>query len=217
MTTESPWLDTLMALIVFTNLRLLGSSRLGACIRTVALQGVFLGLLPLIAHSNDLGWRIVLLAFAGMALKAGVFPWLFFRALRGAKVRREMEPYVGYSLSLLAGIASFAVALWVGSALELPNRAISPLLVPVALSTMLVGLFVIVSRRKALTQALGYLAFENGIYAFGIGIAHEAPFLVEAGILLDVFVAVFVMGIAIFHIRREFDSIDTAALSSLRD
>lgn len=217
MTLAHPWLDMLMVLLVFTNLRLLGSSRLGACIRTVALQGLLLGLLPPIAHATDLGWRILLLAAAGMALKALVFPWLFFRALRGAKVRREMEPYVGYSASLLAGMAALAVSLWVGAHLELPNRAISPLLVPVALSTMLVGLFVIVSRRKALTQALGYLTFENGIYAFGIGIAHESPFLVETGILLDVFVAVFVMGIAIFHIRREFDSIDTAALASLKD
>lgn len=217
MTPAHPWLDTLMVLIVFTNLRLLGSSRLGACIRTVAFQGLLLGLLPLIAHAGALDLRILLLAGAGMLLKAAVFPWLFFRALRGAKVRREMEPYVGYGLSLLAGVGAFAAALWIGSKLELPNPAISPLLVPVALSTMLVGLFVIVSRRKALTQALGYLAFENGIYAFGVGIAHEAPLLVETGILLDVFVAVFVMGIAIFHIRREFDSIDTAALATLKD
>jgi hydrogenase-4 component E len=217
MTSTHPALDILMVAIVFTNLRLLGSSRLGACIRTVALQGVLLGLLPLIAHWGDVGWRILLLAVAGTALKAVVFPWLFTRALRGARVRREMEPFVGYGTSLLAGIAALAVSLWIAGKLELPNRALSPLLVPVALSTMLVGLFVIVSRRKALTQALGYLTFENGIYAFGIGIAHESPFLVETGILLDVFVAVFVMGIAIFHIQREFDSIDTTALASLKD
>ena len=75
----------------------------------------------------------------------------------------------------------------------------------------------IVSRRKALSQVLGYLVFENGIYIFGAGIAYKAPLLVELGVLLDVLVAVFVMGIAIFHISREFDSIDTTRLSSLRD
>lgn len=217
MSSSHPALDLLMVAIVFTNLRLLGSSRLGACIRTVALQGLLLGLLPLIAHWGALSFRILLLAGAGTSLKAVVFPWLFSRALRNARVRREMEPYVGYSLSLLAGVGALAVSLWIASKLALPNRAISPLLLPVALTTMLVGLFVIVSRRKALTQALGYLTFENGIFAFGIGIAHESPFLVEAGILLDVFVAVFVMGIAIFHIQREFDSIDTTALASLKD
>jgi hydrogenase-4 component E len=91
------------------------------------------------------------------------------------------------------------------------------LLVPVALSTILIGLFLIVSRKKALSQVLGYLVFENGIFTFGVGAAYEAPVLVEMGVLLDVFVAVFVMGIAIFHISREFDSIDTTRLETLRD
>ncbi len=213
----TPWLDTLMVLLVFTNLRVVGSSRLGACIRTVAVQGVLLGFLPLLAHPDRMAPRILLLAFASVALKAVGFPWLLFRALRGAKVRREMEPYVGYSLSLLAGVGALALSLWIGSRLPLPTPAVSPLLVPVAFSTMLVGLFVIVSRRKALSQVLGYLVFENGIYAFGVGVAYEAPLLVELGVLLDVFVAVFVMGILIFHISREFDSIDTERLSSLRD
>ena len=212
----TPWLDTLMVLLVFTNLRVLGSSRMGACIRTVAAQGFLLGLLPLLAHPDRIAPRIMFLSGMSVALKAIGFPWLLFRALRGAKVRREMEPYVGYSLSLLVGVAAFALSLWIGSQLPLPNRAVSPLLVPVAFSTMLVGLFVIVSRRKALSQVLGYLMFENGIYAFGVGVAYEAPLLVELGVLLDVFVAVFVMGILIFHISREFDRLDTERLSSLR-
>ena len=72
------------------------------------------------------------------------------------------------------------------------------------------------SRKKALTQVMGYLVLENGINAMGVAIAKEQPYLVELGILLDVFVAVFVMGIIIFHINREFDHIDTDQMSSLR-
>ncbi len=82
---------------------------------------------------------------------------------------------------------------------------------------MMVGLLLIVSRRKAVMQTLGYLAMENGIYAFGLAFAVEEPLLVEMGVLLDVFVAVFVMGIAIHHISREFDHIDTDRLSTLKD
>ena len=152
-----------------------------------------------------------------MALKGAVFPWLLLRALRGARVRREVEPFVGYVSSILVGMAAFGLSLWIASRLPLPDRGVSPLLVPAAFTTLLVGLFVIVSRKKALSQALGYLVFENGIYAFGVGVAYEAPLLVELGVLLDVFVAVFVMGITIFHISREFDSIDTTRLSTLRD
>jgi hydrogenase-4 component E len=92
----------------------------------------------------------------------------------------------------------------------------SPLIVPVAFFTIMSGLFLIISRKKALTQVLGYLDQENGIYAFGVALVRQQPMLVELGILLDIFVAVFVMGIAMFHINREFDSIDTDQLSRLR-
>jgi hydrogenase-4 component E len=128
-----------------------------------------------------------------------------------------VEPFVGYIPSVLAGVAAFVISLWVAARLPLPGGQASDLIVPTALSTMLVGLLVIVSRKKALSQAIGYLVFENGIYIFGVGVAYEAPALVEMGILLDVFVAVFVMGITVFHIAREFDSIDTTRLAALRE
>ncbi|PJC48561.1 MAG: hypothetical protein CO035_02865 [Candidatus Omnitrophica bacterium CG_4_9_14_0_2_um_filter_42_8] len=70
---------------------------------------------------------------------------------------------------------------------------------------------------KALTQIIGYLILENGIYFFGSILLGEQPLLVELAVLLDVFVAVFVMGIAVFHINREFDHIDTHKLSELKD
>jgi hydrogenase-4 component E len=93
----------------------------------------------------------------------------------------------------------------------------SGFLLPGALFTILSGLMIIISRRKALTQVIGYLAMENGVYAFGAALAVEEPLLVEMGILLDVLVAVFIMGITIHHISREFDHIDTDRLSELKD
>jgi hydrogenase-4 component E len=80
-----------------------------------------------------------------------------------------------------------------------------------------VGFVLLVTRRKAITQVLGYLTLENGVYAFGAAVALDMPVMVELGILLDVFVGVFVMGIAIFHISREFDHIDTDRLVNLSD
>ena len=211
------WLDTLLVLIVLTNLKLLGSSRLGGCIRVVAAQGVLLGGLPLLASGEMPGSRALLLSAAGVGLKGIVFPWLLLRALREARVQREVRPYLGYTASMLLGGGALGTALWATARLPLPPAVRSSLLVPVALATMLTGLLIVVSRSKAITQVLGYLVFENGIYAFGVGIAPDAPILVELGILLDVFVAVFVMGITIFHISREFDDIDTEQLSALRD
>ncbi len=109
------------------------------------------------------------------------------------------------------------LSFWMASRLTPPQPLASPLILPFALTTILIGLFLIVSRKTALMQVVGYLVMENGIYIFGVALAQEEPFLVEMGVLLDVFVAVFVMGIAIFHINREFDHIDVDQLTSLKD
>ncbi len=209
--------DVILVLLVLTNLRLLGASRLGASIRTVAVQGILLGALALLAHHNHLTMAVLIVALGGIALKGIVFPWLLFRALRQAEVQREVEPFVGSIPSLLAGVAALGGSLWLARRLSLPEPPNSSFLVAVALFSIMAGLFLIITRKKAISQVLGFLVMENGIYAFGVGLLLESPLLVELGVLLDVFVAVFVMGIIIFHISREFDHIDTHELSSLRD
>jgi len=213
----SAWLDLVLVLLILTNLRLLGSSRLHACIYTVAAQAVLLGILPLLAQGAGLTVRVLLIALASTTVKALVLPWLLRRAVREVDVRREVEPLVGFTTSLLAGVALLGVAIHVAGRLPLSAGAASKFLTPVALFTMMVGLFLIVSRVKAVMQVIGYLAMENGIYAFGMAFAVHEPLLIEVGILLDVFVAVFVMGIMIHHINREFDHIDTDRLSALKD
>ncbi len=211
------WVDTGLVLLALTSLVLIGSSRLTRGIRLVAFQGVLLGALTLAMHQHEPSLRILLLAAATIGLKGFAFPWLLSRVLQEADVHREVEPVVGYIGSLLLGMLTLAVSFWLSARLPLPMPAISALVVPVALFTTLAGLFLIVTRRTALTQVLGYLVLENGIYVFGVSLAQDTPMLVELGVLLDVFVAVFVMGIAIFHINREFDHIDTEQLTSLRD
>jgi hydrogenase-4 component E len=208
--------DSILIGIVLTSFMLLGSSRLGTCIRVAALQGILLGLLTLTAGTESV-LRAGILAVASAGLKGVVFPWLLSRALRDADVRREVEPFVGYNLSLLIGTTALAASLWLAGRLPRPNPDASTLVFPVALFTILAGLLLIVSRRKALTQVIGYLVLENGIYAFGAGLVEDTPMVVELGVLLDLFVAVFVMGIAVFHINREFDHIDTGRLTVLRD
>ena len=211
------FLDATLVLLILSNLQLLGSSRLQVCIRTVAWQAVLLGLLPILSQWGSMTWRVVFLWLVTSGIKAGVLPWLLRRAVREANVQREVEPFLGFTTSLLAGVVLLGVALHLGSQLPLPTATASPFLVPVALFTMMTGLLVIVSRVTAVSQVLGYLAMENGIYAFGMAFAVEEPLLVEMGVLLDVFAAVFIMGITIHHISREFDHIDTDRLTTLRD
>lgn len=211
------WIDAALVLLILTNLVLVGTSRISACIRLVAVQGIMLALLTAAAYQEGLTVSATLLAMMSVVLKGVVFPALLFRAMRNAQVRREIEPFVGYAASLAIGTVALAAALWFSSRLPLPAAHLSHLAVPAAFHSMLIGLLLIVSRKKAITQVLGYLVLENGIHSFGIATLHESPVLVELGVLLDVFVAVFVMGIAIFRISREFDHIDTDRLAALRD
>lgn len=206
--------DIIMVLLVLTNMIFLGTSRLRACIRIVAAQGVAIGILPLLIHQFEP--QLLIFTVLSSILKGIVFPVILLRTLRHLNVWREEAPYVGYGISILFGPAALALSYWLGKKLPLPFVSGSQMLIPVALFTLITGLFIIVSRKKALTQVLGYLVLENGIYSFGISVAYQQPLLIELGILLDVFIGVFVMGIAIFHISREFDHIDTDQLSMLR-
>jgi hydrogenase-4 component E len=210
-------LDILSVLLILANLRLLGSSRLAACIRAVALQAVILGAAALVANRGNLDVRVVTIALASIVIKAGALPWLLRRAIRESGAVNEVEPIIGYTASLLSGVGLLGVCLLIGSRLSAHVPAGSGLFLTVALFTTATGLLVIVSRRKAVTQVLGYLAMENGIYAFGMAFVVQEPLLVEMGVLLDVFVGVFVMGIAIYNISREFDHIDTDRLTALKD
>ncbi|MBN2590043.1 MAG: hypothetical protein JXA96_09280 [Sedimentisphaerales bacterium] len=208
--------DTIMIFLVLTNFTLLGLSRLGTCIRVVAIQGTVLGLLPLLFNINNIELHLIFFSIAIISLKGFVFPWLLRRTLRDLNTNREIEPFVGYGTSIALGIVILMICLWLSSRLLLPVATESNLIVPVAFFTIMSGLFLIVSRKKAVTQVLGYLVMENGIYTFGVALVEKQPVFVELGILLDVFVAVFVMGITMFHINREFDHIDTDQLSKLK-
>jgi hydrogenase-4 component E len=151
-----------------------------------------------------------------MAIKAGLLPWLMRRAIREAAVRREVEPLIGSVTSMLLGATALAIAFAVAGALPLQSVE-ADLLIPVSLVTLMIGLIVLTTRSKSITQVVGYLMLENGIYLFGLTQSGRVPFLVEIGVLLDVLVGVFIMGIVVFHINREFDSISAAKLTELRD
>jgi len=208
--------DFLIIFILLINLIILSSSRIRVCIKLMAVQGVLVALTPfIIPHS--VATEVVIASVLNIILKGMVFPWLLFRVLQDVNIRREVEPVGGYPFSLLLGVAFFVMSFWLDSYLVYSRSVFSNLAVPVAFSTFLTGVFIIVSRMKALTQIIGYLILENGIYFFGSILLGEQSLLVELAILLDVFVAVFVMGIAIFHINREFDHIDTHKLSELKD
>ncbi len=208
--------DRLMLLLILSDVALLGTRRLGRAIALAAIQGILVGALALAAHDGPLTTRVLVLAGLGFGMRGLLFPLLLRMVARRAGADHVLQPYIGYAPSLLLGIAMLAGAMALGTRLPLPQATLSDLVLPAALFTMFTGLFLVIARRKAVRQCLGYIVLENGIYGFGVATVSEVPALVELGALLDLFLAVLVMGVAVYRITEEFDHMDTDQLDSLR-
>lgn len=212
--------DLLLLAVIMLDLYIVATGRLHSLVRSSALQGLALALLPVALWGPEPEGRIVhilLMSGGTFVIKVIVIPLLLRSAIREANVRREVDPFISLHGSLLIGAALVGVSFWFASVLILPRPAPSGLLLPAAFSTLLLGFLVLVTRRKAVTQVVGYLMLENGVFLFGQMLARDLPFAVELGILLDLLVGVFVMGIAIHHISREFEHIDTEQLAGLKE
>jgi hydrogenase-4 component E len=209
-------LNLFVGLAMGLNLLALASNRLPSVIRAAALQGMVLGILPLLIE-GEFHWLVGLVSVGTIVVKGFVIPHLLRRALRAANIDREVRPLIGFVPSLLIGAAATIGAVAVGGALPLRPEQTGSLLVPGSFATVVGGFLMLMGRTKAISQVCGYLILENGIYLFGLLLINSTPLLVEAGILLDLTVAVFVIGIIMDRIQKEFDSLDTGKLTSLHE
>jgi len=209
-------LNLIIGLAMGLNLLALGSSRLPSLIRTVAVQGMALGVMPLLMETH-FNWMVALVAFGTVAGKGFVIPHLLRRAMRTANIDREVEPFLGFVPSLLLGAGGTIAAVALARALPLLPEHAGSLLVSGAVASVLTGFILLIGRAKAISQVCGYLILENGIYLFGLLLIRATPLLVEAGILLDLTVGIFVIGIIVDRIQRAFDSLDTRKLTVLRE
>jgi hydrogenase-4 component E len=209
-------LDPLLIVVLAINFFALGVSRIRSAILAVAFQGVLLGVFPLFVHS-EIGSRGVALMAVTIGLKGLGIPWFLIRAMRAADIQHEDKPVINYMSSLLLGALGTGLAMEFSSTLPLQSEHADLLLVPASLSTVWAGFLMLTTRHKAIMQVLGYLLLENGIFVFSLLLLEAMPFLVEVGVLLDLFTGVFVMGIIIHHISREFASTSTEHLSELKE
>jgi hydrogenase-4 component E len=153
-----------------------------------------------------------------LVLKGIAIPWLLLRAIREVRIRREVEPLIGFVPTLILGaLVTTAAFIFADFLPLLAQHQPHGLFIPTALATLFAGFLLLMTRRKAITQVLGYLMLENGIFIFGILLSAAMPMMVEAGVLLDLLVAVFVMGIVMNQINREFSTLNTELLSALKE
>ncbi|MBF0388302.1 MAG: hydrogenase [Candidatus Omnitrophica bacterium] len=199
------WIDAGCILIVFFALIILATSRIVGMIRIFVLQSCVLSLMPLFLHAEAVSARDVMLSLGTVSLKAALVPFVLFWAIRRISMRTEVKPLIGVGASIVCGALLIAGAFWVSLALRIPGRPVTDLGLPCALATVLLGFMIMVTRTRAVTQVIGYLVIENGIFLFAVSLFDAMPTLIEMGILLDIFVAVFIMAIVLNNINEEFE------------
>ncbi|OHD36578.1 MAG: hydrogenase [Spirochaetes bacterium GWF1_31_7] len=210
------FINVLFVIILILNLFALGNSRILTIIRIVALQGIILGALPLFIE-HHITIPLLISSVAAIILKGFVIPLIMMKALRDAQIKREVEPLIGLLPSTIFGGLVTALVFFISSQVETTNQPEVSLLIPTSFATILIGFILLITRYKAISQVLGYLVLENGIYIFSLLLIEAIPMVVEMGMLLDLFVSIFIISIITNHINKAFSSLDTRNLSSLKE
>ncbi|MBS0399731.1 MAG: formate hydrogenlyase, partial [Proteobacteria bacterium] len=152
-----------------------------------------------------------------LALKMALLPWLLHRLIRRLQVYWDTEPLLNISGTMLAGIVVVVFAF--GLAQPISQLATTSMrnAIGIAVATILLAFLMMITRRKAMSQVMGFLSMENGLFFGAMSATYGMPMIIELGIALDVLVAVFVLGIFFFQIREQFDSLDLHHLERLSE
>ncbi|MCL1908074.1 MAG: hypothetical protein FWG12_01750 [Holophagaceae bacterium] len=209
-------IDLLLAAVLLINFLLVATGRAVQLVRRVAIQGVILGLILLLLH-DDWHLHVLLMAVSTVAIKGAVIPWLLAHALSRTKEAARPRPYVSYTLSLVLLAGSTFLAFLLARRLPLQVGTLGTLFIPASLATLFTGFLLLITRRRALLQVVGYLVLENGVFLFSLLLVKNMPLLVETGVLLDLVVGIFIMAIVINHLQQAFDSQDTKRMSHLKE
>jgi len=209
----SKMVQLIIALILVSTFMILGSTRLYSCVRAFGIQSFLLACVAgIVAYStgkND----IYIVSALTMIVKAAIIPYIFLYIIREIKVKREVELYINVSPSLIIGGALVVISYYLIKSINISE--LSSFALSASMSLVSIGLFVMISRKKAIMQMLGILIMENGLFLGAISLTYGMPLLVELGIFFDVLVGVLIMGILIFRINKTFESIDTDMLKTL--
>ena len=190
---------------------------LRAMVRLLAWQGVALGVIPLTEGIYDKDAALILVGVVVLLLRAIALPPLLARAIGPeAHERRESTPLVNTTTSLMITAALTVLAYAVTRPIIALDPSPATRAVPAAFAVILIALFVMVSRRRALSQAVGFMMLDNGIAATAFLITAGVPLIVELGASLDVLFAVLVLGLLTGHLRRTFGDTDLDQLRELR-
>ncbi|MFQ5476837.1 MAG: NADH-quinone oxidoreductase subunit K [Nitrosopumilus sp.] len=179
---------------------------------------VLSGIVALIAFTTNI-WELYIVSVLTFGIKAIVIPKILFYVTNklNSPIKLEVDPYISMRLSVIVSALLVAMSYFISSNLGMKSDQIIQVFLPVSLSLFFIGMFVIISRRKALNQIVGLLTIENGLFLFAVVLTHGLSLIIEIGLMADIVVGVIISSILLFRISRTFDSMDIRNLESLRD
>ena len=202
--------------MLVTGYLMVGQKALFTAIRLYGAQSWLLGLIAVaIALGEDRPHLFVTAALTA-GLKGLLIPWFLMRVVDRIGIRREIDPYLNVPASLLICLGLTVVGYRVSTGFPEGTRGVTHHVIGVGLSMLLIGLFLMVTRKKAVTQILALLTVENAVFLIALGITSGMPLVVELGISFDVLLAVLVLGILVRRIVDRFESMDVSRLSQLK-
>ena len=217
LTLDMQLLNTFAALFLLTSFAMLSQRRVVTMVNLLALQGLLLGLATLL-----LAWRtgqghLYLSGALTLSMKALFLPWLLHRLIKRLGVYWDSEPLLNISGTMLVGLLIVIFAFGLAQPITALATTTTRSAIGIAIAVVLLAFLTMITRRKAMSQVVGFLSMENGLFFGAMSATYGMPMIVELGVALDVLVAMLVLGVFFFQIREQFDSLDLHHLENLRE
>jgi hydrogenase-4 component E len=210
-------LNTFAALLLLSSFAMLSQRRVVTMVNLLALQGVLLGCATLL-----LAWRtgkdhLYVSGALTLGLKALFLPWLLHRLIRRLGVYWDNEPLLNIAATMLVGLLIVIFAFGLAQPIAALATTSTRSAIGIAIAVVLLAFLTMITRRKAMSQVVGFLSMENGLFFGAMSATYGMPMIIELGVALDILVAMLVLGVFFFQIREQFDSLDLHHLESLKE
>ncbi|MFP4893216.1 formate hydrogenlyase [Paraburkholderia sp. EG304] len=210
-------INFLAAVLLMLSFAMLSQRRILSLIHLYTLQGVALVLAILILGFVTDDAHLYVSAGLTLVLKVGVIPWILYRLVRRLDIQADVEPLINIPTTLLIGIVLVIIAFNVASPISQLATSAARGTLGIALACVLLSFMAMITRAKAVPQVIGFLSMENGLFFAATAATNGMPMIVELGIGLDVLVGILILGVFMFQIREQFDSLDIHHLEKLKD
>jgi hydrogenase-4 component E len=207
----------LAAILLLLSFAMLSQRRILSLIHLYTLQGLTLVSANLILGFVTADVHLYISAALTLVLKVGLIPWILYRLVQRLNVKTDVEPLLNIPATLLVGIVLVIVAFNVASPISQLASSVARGTLGIALACVLLSFMMMITRAKAIPQVIGFLSMENGLFFAAAAATNGMPMIVELGIGLDVLVGILILGVFMFQIREQFDSLDIHHLEKLKD